>query len=223
MTGALRAVAAVVLLLTAAGMAASDVTQWYASDPVEFIGWTPWSTELKVPKFDVTLGTLSSVECAFTAGAGGFVTFTAPDGIVEYASGSLSARISLNRPGGGEIGMLEPTVVFSLENVPAPGGSYTWTSPGVTLVSGGGLLAGDLSAFCGDPGTTVSLPVSATATSTMVRSSDPYAFFTGAGAKAQVRYHYTTDAETTPELPSSALLLLGALPVALAWRRRKAT
>jgi hypothetical protein len=217
----LRVVVVLALVLATAGMASADVTGWLPSPPTTYTNVVDWplGVALALPKFDVTLGTLTQVDWKLDGLVGGTVLFENKSGSETTAYGSLAADITLSLPGGGALATVSPSRGFGPVTVGAYG-TYVWPSLFSDWVTATGSFTTGLDDFKG-PGT-VSLPAMATGKSEgHAGGTVTWTFVTGAQAQAQVRYHYTTDTETTPELPSSALLLLGALPVAFAWRRRK--
>lgn len=217
MTRTMRVLAVVTLTMVAVSVASAGVTDWLPATPAVYDGYVNWSTYLSVPKFDVTLGALTMVEWRMAAYTYGSVTYTNKTNSAVPAYGNLASKVTLERPGGGVIATALPYIPWDLGS---PGlGTYT-TGPLVSPVATAtGFLTTGLASFEG-PGT-IPFAANAVAASTYTGSANSsWRFVTKAHAEMQVRYTY--DGETTPEWPSGALLLLGIVPVALVWRKRRA-
>jgi hypothetical protein len=185
---------------------------------------TNWSDNLVIPKFDPALGTLISVSWSVSGNIEGSAAFESLDASATTIQTALSATIRLQRPDATDLQVIIP-VAMNSDSASAFdggidfGGTSGKTYAGLTASDSGSsssMSPADLALFtAGFLGETISLPVSATGSSTGSGAGNLLLLFnTFAGASAEVCYTY----EPIPAPSALALLGLGGL---VAGRRRR--
>jgi hypothetical protein len=213
----------VALAIAIAPFASAAVTEW--SNWSEHLDKTDWGCpgsssypiRLSMPQFDITLGTLQSVEWEAEGYIIGTVTYYNSGG-PNQANATIWAVLKVYAPESdplvdSPLTTLQTGIVDDL-GVVGNGlyGPSSWTSP---VVSDHGFLTDGLSRFIGSG--SVDMTASASARSFVYGSGNCWwVLRTVADEKARIRYCY----EPTPELGPASLLVLGMLPIGfLRWRR----
>lgn len=205
--------ALLVVLLGSFGAAHALTISFSDSVPVQ---GTDFTDSVTVPKFDPTLGTLTSITFTLDGDVSGTAQFENRDGAATITM-TLAALLELQRPDTSVIVQSSPSsftsdVVTAYDGTTDFGGTSGRTHTGLlgsALVSAASPPpASDLTLFTATfLGETITLPVTATATSTGSGTGRMvFAFDTFAGADITVEYTY----EPTTRVPEpSSLLLLG--------------
>jgi hypothetical protein len=215
------------LLMTVAGASSAQAAVISFSDTIN-ITPTNWNLSVSLPKFDTALGPLNSILVEITGQISGNIRMESEDGAPATITGTLSAFQVLNKPGGGFLLNVLPSVneVF---NASAYDGTtdYGGTS-GVTVLGATGSASASTFVAGGDFGlftctgvacaTNLSMLINSTGTSSATGAGNIATLFnTDAGAEVTVTYDYGV---STPEPASMAILGAGMLALGIARRRR---
>lgn len=209
----------------AVGMASADSVTYNGAI---VLTKTNWNSSITIPKFDATLGTLTSIQFSLAGHVEGSAKFESLDAAPATVTMDLSAMLKLQRPDLSTLVVTIP-VVSTLDNVTAFdgvidfGGTSGRTYPDLSAdktESAASSAPGDLVLFTATfLGENITLPVVATGASSGSGAGNlVLQFGTFASADASVTYFY----DPIPE-PSSLLALLagvGGLAGAISFRRK---
>lgn len=222
----LRSSLVVLLVLVCLSCVAYAETQtWTGSIP---LSKTNWSSSITLPKFDPSLGWLTSIFFQLSGHVEGSTAFESLDSQPATVTMSLAATITMYRPDSTLLVMTIPVALTS-DNVTAfdgvidfggtSGKSYPFLTGDKTESSTSPPPASDLALFTATfPGETITLPVEAVGASSATGAGNLLVKFgTSASADALVQYNYVV-----PEpagLSSLVVGLVGLLGVAIRRRR----
>jgi hypothetical protein len=200
--------------------ASAQTTQVCYTDSVPFTT-TNWSDSVTVPKFDPALGTLQSVDITFTGSIVGSAQAESLDTSPTTVTETFQGQIILTRPDLSTLGSVLPQAQFvdtfssydgTIDFAGTSGTSHMNVSATQTVVVTTPPPAGDLALFTGpigNPGT-ITLPVTATGTSTASGSGNLITQFTqDASADVQVCYNYIANVPPVFTCPGLQMASVG--------------
>lgn len=215
------AVLAIVAAATPARADSETFTDSVSIQPTNF------TASVSIPRFDPSLGTLTSIDFTLMGTVLGTAKFESEDAAPSTVITNLQATIKLERPDLSTVTVVLPTVttstsVTAFDGVVDFGGTSGRTFTGQTSSATSSISSppplSDLLLFTGL--TNIVLPVLATGTSTGSGNGNlDLSFRTNASAVVTVTYNYTP-LRAVPEPSSFALIGLGGAGLALIRLRR---